>query len=73
VNVLVYVEGPSDKLALPALLRAIVEAGARKKVGIQFISSGGKDLLLHNVLERLLTISQKIPPTGFLHFLTSIP
>jgi hypothetical protein len=52
VNVLVYVEGPSDKLALPALLKTIIEAGAQKKVGIQFISTGGKDLLLHNVARK---------------------
>ena len=52
MNVLVYVEGPSDKFALPALLKTIVEAGAQKKVGIQFISTGGKDLLLHNVARK---------------------
>jgi Domain of unknown function (DUF4276) len=52
VKVLVYVEGPSDKLALPALLRPIIEAGARKRVGIQFIATGGKDLLLNNVARK---------------------
>jgi hypothetical protein len=52
VNVLVYVEGPSDKYALPALLRPIVEAGARKRVGIQFIPTNGKELLLTNVARK---------------------
>jgi hypothetical protein len=49
VNVLVYVEGPSDKLALLALLRSIVEAGAQKRVGIHFLSTSGKERLLNNV------------------------
>jgi len=52
VKVLVYVEGPSDKYALAAPLRPIVEAGAQKRIGIQFIATGGKDLLLNNVARR---------------------
>jgi hypothetical protein len=52
VKVLVYVEGPSDKVALPALLRSIIEEGAQKRVGIQFIPTGGKELLLNNVARK---------------------
>jgi hypothetical protein len=64
VNVLVYVEGPSDKLALAALLRAIVEAGVRKKVGIQFISTNGKDLLLHNIARKAADHLSENPADG---------
>jgi hypothetical protein len=52
VNVLVYVEGPSDKIALRALLLPIIEAGALRRVGIQFIATGGKDLLLNSVARK---------------------
>jgi hypothetical protein len=45
----VYVEGPSDKYALPALLRPVVESGAQKRIGLQFIPTSGKELLLNSV------------------------
>lgn len=47
-----YVEGPSDNYALVALLKPIIELGAQKKIGIQFIPTSGKELLLNNVARK---------------------
>ena len=45
----VYVEGPSDRDALGALLKPIVEEAHQKRNGIQFFPTEGKDRLLDTV------------------------
>jgi len=49
MKVLVYVEGPSDRDALSALLRPIIEAGQGQGVGISFHPQHSKDALLDDV------------------------
>jgi hypothetical protein len=46
MKVLVYVEGPSDRVALEALLTPIISAGRSNRVGIRFIPLGGKAAVL---------------------------
>lgn len=48
MNVLVYVEGPSDRDALPKLLRSLVDQGKRNGVGIRFIPLGNKERVLND-------------------------
>jgi hypothetical protein len=49
VKVLVYVEGPSDRDGLAALLRTVIEAGRQNGVGISFHPQHSKDALLDDV------------------------
>lgn len=49
MKVLVYVEGPSDRLGMKALFRAIIEEGKQRGVGIQFFDENGKASILKNV------------------------
>lgn len=49
MKVLVYVEGPSDRDALSAVLRSIIDAGRRNRVGVSFHPQGGKAALLDDV------------------------
>jgi hypothetical protein len=46
MKVLVYVEGPSDRDALRALLRSVLAEGQRRRVGIQFLPLGDKAKIL---------------------------
>jgi len=52
VKILVYVEGPSDRSALSAILRSIVDRGRKNGVGISFHPLGGKDVLLRKVARK---------------------
>ena len=49
MKILVYVEGPSDRAGLRALLGPIIEAGRRKGVGISFHPQFSKDAILDEV------------------------
>ncbi|WP_170229605.1 DUF4276 family protein [Polyangium fumosum] len=49
MKVIVYVEGPSDKSALEALLKPIIEEGRRNGRGISFSPQGGKAQILNDV------------------------
>lgn len=49
MKVLVYVEGPSDRDGLAALLRTVIEAGRQNGVGISFHPQHSKDALLDDV------------------------
>ncbi len=49
MKVLVYVEGPSDKAALEALLQPIIRQGRDLGVGISFHPQGSKSSILDNV------------------------
>jgi hypothetical protein len=42
MRVLVYVEGPSDRVALEALLRPLIQIGRSRGVGVTFHELGGK-------------------------------
>ncbi len=46
MKVLVYVEGPSDKAGLAALLRLLIKEGRSRGVGISFHDLNGKSALL---------------------------
>ncbi len=37
MRVLVYVEGPSDRAALEALLEPVISAGRERRVGLRFL------------------------------------
>lgn len=49
MKVIVYVEGPSDKSALPQLLTPVIETGRGNRIGIVFVDQGGKTALLDDV------------------------
>jgi hypothetical protein len=49
VNVLVYVEGPSDRAGLEALLRDLIGRGRKVGVGISFYPRGGKGWILQEL------------------------
>lgn len=49
MKVLVYVEGPSDRDGLAALLRTVIETGHQNRVGISFHPQHSKDALLDDV------------------------
>lgn len=49
MRVLVYVEGPSDRLGMQALFRGVIEQGRQRGIGIQFFDEGGKAGILKNV------------------------
>ncbi len=49
MKVLVYVEGPSDRAALSALLRPVIDEGQRNGIGIKFLPLGGKAHILEEV------------------------
>lgn len=49
MKVLVYVEGPSDRNALDALLRPVIEAGREQGIGISFHPQHSKDAVLDDV------------------------
>lgn len=52
MKVLVYVEGPSDRDGLSALLRPLIEEGRRQGIGITFHPQGSKDAILDDVPRR---------------------
>jgi hypothetical protein len=52
MKVLVHVEGPSDRDALQALLRPIIEAPSARKLGITFVPHNGKAKLLRDAPRR---------------------
>ncbi len=49
MNVLVYVEGESDRVALETVLQPVREAARARRVGIQFLPLGGKARILKEV------------------------
>ncbi len=49
MNVLVYVEGPSDRAGLEALLRDLIGRGRKSGVGISFYPRGGKGWILQEL------------------------
>ena len=49
MKVLIYVEGPSDRAALTALLRPVIDAGQARGVGITFHPQHSKDAVLDDV------------------------
>ena len=46
MKVLVYVEGPSDRISLEKLLKPVIESGRGNQVGISFLPQQGKDAIL---------------------------
>ena len=48
MNVLVYVEGPSDQAALQALLKPVIDEGQRRRVGIRFLVLKDKASILND-------------------------
>jgi hypothetical protein len=48
VKVLVYVEGPADRVSLAALLKPIIDAGRAKGIGISFHELRNKDGVLRH-------------------------
>lgn len=46
MRILVYVEGPSDRVGLDSLLRDLMERGSTKDVGLRFSPQGSKDAVL---------------------------
>lgn len=49
MKVLIYVEGPSDRMGMEKLFRGLIEEGKQRGVGIQFFAVGGKDSILKDV------------------------
>lgn len=49
MKILVYVEGPSDRGGLEAILGPVIEAGRSRGVGISFHPQGGKTKILEEV------------------------
>lgn len=49
MNVLVYVEGPADRIALETLLRGVRGEAQQRGVGVRFIPLGGKAAILNHV------------------------
>lgn len=49
MKVLVYVEGPSDRAGLEALLAPIIQVGRDNHIGISFHPQGGKSAILNDV------------------------
>ena len=49
MRVLVYVEGPSDRAALEALLAPLIRTGQERGVGVRFLAAGDKGALLRDV------------------------
>ena len=49
MRVLVYVEGPGDRVSLEKLFRATLEQGRKEKVSISFLPQGGKDWILQKL------------------------
>jgi hypothetical protein len=49
VKVLVYVEGPGDRVSLEKLFRATVEQGRKSRISINFLPRGGKDWILQHL------------------------
>jgi hypothetical protein len=49
VRVLVYVEGPGDRVSLEKLFRVTLEQGRKEKVSISFLPQGGKDWILQKL------------------------
>ena len=52
MKILIYVEGPSDRSGLSALLRGIIESGHENGIGIRFLPLGCKDAILDDVPRR---------------------
>jgi Domain of unknown function (DUF4276) len=52
VKVIVYVEGPSDKRALEALLKPIIDVARKRGVGISLSPQNGKAPILNDVPRR---------------------
>jgi hypothetical protein len=52
VRMLVYVEGHSDRLALAAILRPLIELGRRNRVGISFHALDGKEKVLNECAQK---------------------
>lgn len=52
MKILVYVEGPSDRAGLEALLRPLVAAGREQGAGLRFLPQHGKTALLDGVPSR---------------------
>lgn len=61
MKVLVYVEGPSDRVALEALLDPLISRGTGQDVGIRFIGLGGKAELLSSVARKAADHLQEHP------------
>ena len=61
MRVIIYVEGPSDQKALEALLRPIIDAGSKKKMGISFSPQRGKAAILEDVPRKAADHVQQHP------------
>lgn len=61
MRVLVYVEGPSDRVALQALLDPLVAQARQQQVGISFIPLEGKPRLLDSVAGKAANHLQEHP------------
>lgn len=49
MKVLIYVEGPSDRMGMEKLFRGLIDEGKQRGVGIRFFEEGGKASILKNV------------------------
>jgi hypothetical protein len=61
VKVIVYVEGPSDKRALEALLEPIIDVARKRGVGISLSPQNGKAPILNDVPRRAADHLQQHP------------
>ena len=61
MKVVVYVEGPSDKLALEKFLEALIDKGSKRGVGIRFSPQNGKAPILNDVPRKAAEILRQHP------------
>jgi hypothetical protein len=61
VKVITYVEGPSDQMALQALLKPIIQLARSNRVGISFSPQGGKAPILNDVPRKAAEILKQTP------------
>ncbi len=61
MRVIVYVEGPSDRLAMEELLMPLTQGLAARGIGIQFIQTDGKQRLLRRSPLKALNILRNEP------------
>lgn len=52
MKALVYVEGPSDRDALPKILRPIIETAKQNRIGIRFLPLGSKSSILRDAAQK---------------------
>jgi hypothetical protein len=61
MKVVVYVEGPSDKLALEKFLGELIDKGNKRGVGIRFSPQNGKAPILNDVPRKAAEILKQHP------------